>query len=77
MGKKEVEKNDLILCTTLAPAASSSAAVEVRVASASVVVIDAVSVDIAGAKNGTKKCIIVLLGPSPLFDMHICNLHFY
>ena len=43
----------------LAPAASSSATVAVRVASASAVVIDAVSVDIAGAKNGTKKRIIV------------------
>ena len=38
-----------MLCTMLAPAASSSAAVAVRVASASAVVIDAVSVDIAGA----------------------------
>lgn len=49
----------VILCTMLAPAASSSAAVAVRVAAASDVVIDAVSVDIAGAKNGTKKRIIV------------------
>lgn len=61
------------------PAAAISAAVAVSVAAASAVVIVAVSVAIAGAKNGTKKKHnrTPFLGPSPLFDMHICNLHFY